>query len=97
MLPFASCIRRIHFDGTNCNVSDLSSEWLFDNDKKILHFPNLKSLILTRCLLVEPLIKSLPILIEYQLDELRLTFDKDLIKLLRNSSGLSEIGFLKGN
>ncbi|CAF3572884.1 unnamed protein product [Rotaria sp. Silwood1] len=89
LLPFASCIRRIHFDGTICNDSDLSYKWLFDNDKKILHFPNLKSLILTRCLLVQPLIKSLPILIKYQLDELILTFDKDIITLLRYPNGLS--------
>ncbi|CAF4408349.1 unnamed protein product, partial [Rotaria sp. Silwood2] len=92
LLPFASCIRRIHFDGTICNAADLSYKWLFDNDKKILHFPNLKSLILTRCLLVEPLIKSLPILIKYQLDELKLTFDKDIITLLRYPNGLSAMG-----
>ncbi|CAF3564796.1 unnamed protein product [Rotaria sp. Silwood1] len=89
LLPFASCIQRLHFDGTICNDSDLSYKWLFDNDKKILHFPNLKSLILTRCLLVQPLIKSLPILIKYQLDELILTFDKDIITLLRYPNGLS--------
>jgi hypothetical protein len=46
---------------------------------------------------VEPLIKSLPILIKYQLDELRLTFDKDIIKLLRNPSELSEIDLATGN
>lgn len=97
LLPFASCIRRIHFDGTISNASDLSYKWLFDNDKKILHFPNLKSLILTGCLLVEPLIKSLPILIKYQLDELRLTFDKDTITLLRYPNGLSAMHSRTGN
>lgn len=97
LLPFASCIRRIHFDGTNCNSSDLNYKWLFDNYKKIVHSPNVKSVILTRCLLVEPLIKSLPILIKYQVDELRLTFDKDIIKLLQNPSRLSEIDLGRGN
>ncbi|CAF0860823.1 unnamed protein product [Rotaria sp. Silwood1] len=96
LLPFASCIQRLHFDGTICNDSDLSYKWLFDNDKKILHFPNLKSLILTRCLLVEPLIKSLPIFIKYQLDELRLTFDRDIITLLRYPNGLSAMDLRTG-
>ena len=86
--PLASSIRRIHFDGTYCNASDLSYEWLFDNEKNILQFPNLKSLILTQCLLVEPLIKSVPGLIKHQLDELTLTFNRDIIELLRNSNGL---------
>ena len=96
-LPLASCIQRIHFDGTYCNASDLSYQWLFDNEKKILRFPNLKSLTLTQCLLVESLIKSLPILIKYQLDELTLTFNKDIIGSLRNSNGLSIMSLRAGN
>jgi hypothetical protein len=70
-------IQRIHFDGTNSIACDLSYEWLF-NDKKILRFPNLKSLILTRCGLIEPVIQSLFHLIEHQIDELTLTFDETM-------------------
>ncbi len=69
-----SSIRRIHFDDTNSISSDLCYEWLF-NDKNILHFPNLKSLILIRCGSIEPVVQSLFYLIKHQLDELILTFD----------------------
>jgi hypothetical protein len=73
----SSSIQRIHFDGTNSISSDLCYEWLF-NDKNILRFPHLKSLILTRCGSIEPVIQSLVYLIKYQLDELILTFDKHI-------------------
>ena len=39
-------IQRIHLDGRNSSAYDLCYEWLF-NDKNLLHFPNLKSLVLT--------------------------------------------------
>ncbi|CAF4192931.1 unnamed protein product, partial [Rotaria sordida] len=42
----SSSIKRIHFDETNSIASDFCYEWLF-NDKKILHFSNLESLIIT--------------------------------------------------
>jgi hypothetical protein len=74
----SSAIRCIHFDEANSNSSEYIHKWLFDNEKQILHFSNLKSLILTRCLLSEPLVKSLSLLVELQLDELRLTFDRDI-------------------
>ncbi|CAF1331313.1 unnamed protein product [Rotaria sordida] len=61
-LSFSSSIRRIHFDRTNLSSCDLIYEWLFDNKKKTLRFSNVKSLILTRCLLVKPLIHILPFL-----------------------------------
>lgn len=67
----ASSIRRIHFDGTNSIACNLISEWLF-NEKKILRFPNLKSLILTQCGLIESAIQSLSYLVQHQLDELTL-------------------------
>ncbi|CAF1019430.1 unnamed protein product [Rotaria sordida] len=72
-----SSIQRIHFDGTNLMSSDLCYQLLFNN-KNILHFPHLKSLILTRCGSIEPVIQSLVYLIKYQLDELTLTFDDDI-------------------
>ena len=74
-----SSIQCIHFGGTNSIADNLSYQWLF-NDKKILHFPNLKSLILTRCRSIEPVVQSLFYLIEHQLDELTLTFDKFLFR-----------------
>ena len=78
-----SSIERIHFDGTNSTACDLSYEWLF-NDKKILRFPNLKSLSLTRCGLIEPVVQSLFHLIEHQLDELILTFDESVFHRMNN-------------
>ncbi len=66
-------------DGTNSIACDLSYEWLF-NEKKILRFPNLKSLILTRCGLIEPAIQTLSYLIQHQSDELTLTFDEHVFK-----------------
>ncbi|CAF4015375.1 unnamed protein product [Rotaria sp. Silwood1] len=68
-------IQRIYFDGTNSITCDLIYELLF-NDKKILRFPNLKSLVLTRCGSIEAIVENLSYLIEHQLDELTLTFDE---------------------
>ncbi|CAF1493825.1 unnamed protein product [Rotaria sordida] len=76
-LYLCSSIKRIHFDGTNSMACDLSYEWLF-NDKNMLRFPNLKSLILTRCGLIESLVQTLFNLIKHQLDELVLTFDESV-------------------
>ncbi|CAM4944871.1 unnamed protein product [Rotaria socialis] len=70
----SSSIRRIHFDETNSIICDLIYELLFKG-RNILRFPNLKSLILTRCISIEPIIQNISYLIEYQLDELTLTFD----------------------
>ncbi|CAF3885567.1 unnamed protein product, partial [Rotaria sordida] len=72
-----SSIQRIHFDETNSSACALIYEWLF-NEKKILNSPNLKSLILTRCGSIEPIVQCLSYLIEHQLDELTLTFDKQV-------------------
>ena len=71
----SASIQRIHFDGTNSIADDFIYEWLF-NDKKILRFPNLKSLIINRCESIGPVVQSLSYLIEHQIDELTLTFDK---------------------
>ncbi|CAF3847838.1 unnamed protein product [Rotaria sp. Silwood1] len=70
-----SSIQRIHFDETNSIACNLCYEWLF-NDKNIFRFPTLKSLILTRCGSIEPVIQCLSYLIKYQLNELTLTFDE---------------------
>ncbi|CAF4906676.1 unnamed protein product [Rotaria sp. Silwood1] len=61
-----SSIRRIHFDDNNSISSDLCYEWLF-NDKNILRFPNLKSLILIRCGSIESVVQ----IIEKQLNMIK--------------------------
>ena len=73
----SSAIRRIHFDGGNSSAYDLCYEWLF-NDEKVLRFPNLQSLILTRCQSMKLIFQSLPYLIQHQLDEFTLTFDDEM-------------------
>ncbi|CAF0745482.1 unnamed protein product [Rotaria sordida] len=78
--PLSSSIQRIHFDGSNSIASDLCYEWLF-NDKKLLHFPNLKSLVLGQCGSIKPIVQSLSYLVQHQLDELTLTFNKHIPKL----------------
>ncbi|CAF3943825.1 unnamed protein product, partial [Rotaria sordida] len=78
--PLSSSIQRIHFDGSNSIASDLCYEWLF-NDKKLLHFPNLKSLVLGQCGSIKPIVQSLSYLVQHQLDELILTFNKHIPKL----------------
>lgn len=90
-----SSIRRIHFDGRNSSAYDLCYEWLFI-DENILRFPNLKSLILTRCGSMKSIFQSLPYLIEHQLDELTLTFDEQLFQQIyyvnRGSTFIADIG-----
>lgn len=92
-----SSVRRIHFDGTNSDASNLSYEWLFDNDKQVFRFPNLQSLILTRCVAIESLMKIIPLLIKHKLNELTLTFDEDMIQLIRDSDNPSEINLSTSN
>ncbi|CAM4754925.1 unnamed protein product [Rotaria magnacalcarata] len=82
-------LQRIYFDGTNYIASDLSYELLFDNDKNILRFPNLKSIVLTGCFLIKSLIKSLSVLIKHQLNELVLTFDEDVLNPLQKCNVIS--------
>ncbi|CAF3887456.1 unnamed protein product [Rotaria sordida] len=77
-----SSIQRIHFDETNSIACDLIYQWLF-NEKKILHFSNLKSLILTRCGSIKAVVQSLSYLIEHQLDELTLTFNQQGFRRVR--------------
>ncbi|CAF2810470.1 unnamed protein product [Rotaria sp. Silwood2] len=85
LLSFCSCIRRMCFDGTNSIACDINYEWIFfqNNNKKILRFPNLESLIVTQCWLSESLIENLSLLIRHQLDELTLIFDKEMFNSLR--------------
>jgi hypothetical protein len=90
-----SSIQRIHLDETNSIACDLSYEWLF-NDKKILRFPNLKSLILTQCGAIEPVVQCLSYLIQHQLDELTLTFGEQVFKRIfyvrKHTSMIPDIG-----
>ena len=77
-LSLSSAIRRIHMNELNSSSSDFISKWFSIDTKQIFRFSNLKSLILTRFLFSEALINSLSMLIELQLDELRVIFDEDL-------------------
>ncbi|UJR29133.1 hypothetical protein I4U23_010347 [Adineta vaga] len=64
-LPLCSSIRRIHLDDINSMACDFCYEWLFSG-QNVLRFPNLKTLILTRCGTIVPVIQSLTHLIRYQ-------------------------------
>ncbi|CAF1262166.1 unnamed protein product [Rotaria magnacalcarata] len=99
LLLFCAAIRRMCFDGTNSIACDINYEWIFfqNNDKKMLRFPFLKSLVLTRCWLSEPLIQNLSLLIEHQLDELTLTFDKDVFNALNYESPFVNRKYNKSN
>ncbi|CAF4633067.1 unnamed protein product [Rotaria socialis] len=77
--PLSSSIQRIHFDGRNSSASDLCYEWLF-NDENLLHFPNLKSLVLTQCGSIRSIVQTLLHLIQYQLDNLTLTFGNNVLQ-----------------
>ncbi|CAF4259387.1 unnamed protein product [Rotaria sordida] len=75
-------IQRIYIDGAKSVFFDLISKWIFQEN--LIYFINLKSLILTRCFLSEILINNLSLLIQYQLDELILTIDKDSLEMFYN-------------
>ncbi|CAF4130132.1 unnamed protein product [Rotaria sordida] len=75
-------IQRIYIDGRKSVFFDLISKWIFQEN--LIRFINLKSLILTRCFLSEILINNLSLLIQYQLDELILTIDKDSLEMFYN-------------
>ncbi|CAF1329570.1 unnamed protein product [Rotaria sp. Silwood1] len=97
----ASYIHRIHFDGTNSSASDFIYEWLFYNnnnhDGNIHRYPNLKSVVLTRCLLVESLNKTLKLFMKHRLDELTLTFDKEAFEFERYLNVPQILVLIKGN
>jgi hypothetical protein len=75
----SASIQRIHVDGAKSVFFNHMSEWIFQ--EKIIRFVNLKSLILTRCYLSEVLINNLSLLVQYQLDELKLIIDKDTFEM----------------
>ena len=75
----------MHFDGRNSNICDFIHELLFHNNfSEGFHYPNLKSSVVSQCLLSEPLIKSLSWLIENHLDKLTLSFEKSLYHRTKN-------------
>ncbi|CAF3370587.1 unnamed protein product, partial [Rotaria socialis] len=79
----SSLIKYIHFDGTYSNSYNIINKCLYN--QQILCFPNLKSLDITRCLLSRSLIQTLSLLIQNQLEQLTLTFDKDVVKVIVNT------------
>jgi hypothetical protein len=76
---FFACVQSINIDGTNSNCCDVISQWIFHEN--ILRFVNLKRLVLTECYVTETLIYNLSLLIQDQLDELILKFDKDIFQM----------------
>ncbi|CAF2675635.1 unnamed protein product [Rotaria sp. Silwood2] len=78
----SASIKRIHIDGAKSIFFDIISEWIFQEN--LIRFVNLKSLILTRCCLSEILINNVSLLVQYQLDELILTIDKDFSEMFEN-------------
>ncbi|CAF1199020.1 unnamed protein product [Rotaria sp. Silwood1] len=74
----SASLQRTHIDGAKSIFFNLISKWIFQ--EKIIRFVNLKTFILTRCCLSEILINNLSLLVQNQLDELILTFDKDMFE-----------------
>ncbi|CAF2116520.1 unnamed protein product [Rotaria magnacalcarata] len=99
LLSFCSSIRRLSFDGTNSIACDINYEWIFyqNNTERILRFPNLKTLILTKCWLSESLITNLSLLIQYQLNELTLIFDEETFNSFKYETGVMEMKGRTGN
>ncbi|CAF1569586.1 unnamed protein product [Rotaria magnacalcarata] len=92
----SSVVKYIHFDGINTNSYNLISQSFFsNNDNKTFYFPNLKSLKVTQCLLSQSLIKTLSLLIHYQLDQLTLSLDERMIKFIRDPDDPSIIAHNK--
>lgn len=92
-----SNIKYIHFNGIDSIPFDFVYPEIFsDNDKNSIYFPNLKSLNITNCILYQPLIDILSLLIKHRLNQLTLTFHADLYKTftsqLKHSSLLSDQG-----
>ncbi|CAF3900169.1 unnamed protein product [Rotaria sp. Silwood1] len=97
-LSLSSSIKYIHFDGLNSICFNLIYQDIFSyNDKSILRFPNLKSLYITRCLLSVSLIQTLSFLIQYQLNQLTLTFHQDIYETFSNERELSSNRSNHGN
>ncbi|CAF2149370.1 unnamed protein product [Rotaria magnacalcarata] len=75
----ASSIKYMHFDGRKSIPFDFVYQSICNNDEQMC-FSNLKSLYITRCFLTKPLIRTLSVLIQYQLNHLTLTFHEDMFK-----------------
>ncbi|CAF2099858.1 unnamed protein product [Rotaria magnacalcarata] len=86
-------IFEINKNGIIFNKPDIFSH----NDKSILCFPNLKLLYITRCLLSQSLIQTLSFLIQYQLNELTLTFDEVFYETFSSGYDLSSSRSDHGN
>ncbi|CAF1136424.1 unnamed protein product [Rotaria sordida] len=73
-----SSIKYIHLNGNYSNSYDLIDRYFFYNkDKESFCFPNLKSLNITQFLLSKSLIEILSLLVQYQLNELKLIYSEN--------------------
>ncbi|CAF1317046.1 unnamed protein product [Rotaria sordida] len=94
----SSNIKYIYFDGINSISFDFIYQEIFsNNDKQRICFPNLKSLYITQCLLSQSLIEVLSLLIQYQLNQLTLTFNKDVYKISEYGSERSSAAINRSN
>ena len=81
-LSLCSSIKYIHLDGNYSNSHDLIHQYFYNKEKENFCFLNLKSLDITQCLLSRSLIEILSLLIQYQLNEMKLIFDQDVFQYL---------------
>jgi len=93
-----SSIKYIYLNGINSNSYDLINQYLFYNhDKQLCCFPNLESLNINQCLLSKSFIEKLSLLIQYQLNELKLTFDEDVFQSFEYQEQYSSFISDRGN
>ncbi|CAF3363564.1 unnamed protein product [Rotaria sp. Silwood2] len=79
----SASIQQIHIDGSKSSLFfNIISQWIFQ--EKLIHFVNLKSIILIRCYLSNILINNLSLLVQYQLDHLTLTLNECTKEILYN-------------
>lgn len=96
-LFLSSTIKYMHFNGNSSIPFDLICQDLFSNyAKQKITFPNLKSFYMKSCLLSKPLIETLSLLIQHQLNELTLIFDEETYQMLSrdraSASMVADIG-----
>ncbi|CAF3442313.1 unnamed protein product, partial [Rotaria sp. Silwood2] len=82
----SASIQQIHIDGSKSSLFfNIISQWIFQ--EKLIHFVNLKSIILIRCYLSNILINNLSLLVQYHLDHLTLTLNECTKEILYNIDG----------
>ena len=92
----SSNIKSIHCDGNNAIQFDMIFQEIFyHNDQLQICFPNLKSLYITQCVLSQPFVQILSLLIQNQLNDLILSFHKDNYNILYRYEDSSSINSVR--